>query len=214
MPASSVRGNLHIFPEPRLDRLYETLCADAFEWLRARERNSIHAVITDPPYGLLEYTEEQKTKLRSGRGGVWRIPPSFDGCKRRPLPRFTILKESHKADLEAFFSTLAALLLPVLVPGAHVFIATNPLVSQLLYSPFIRAGFEKRGEIIRVVHTLRGGRPPQECTSRILGRVRDAAIMLGAVGFVPQAVRGSRPRQPSPVENRRAAPDFRDNAVP
>ena len=161
MPASSERGNLHLFPEPRLDRLYEIHHCDALEWLRGRNQNSIHAVVTDPPYGLLEYTDEQKRKLRIGRGGVWRIPPSFDGCVRRPLPRFTILKEQHKGDLEAFFSKFAALLMPVLVPGAHVFVATNPLVSHLVYGPFIRAGFEKRGEIIRVVQTLRGGDRPK-----------------------------------------------------
>ncbi|MFQ5807222.1 MAG: DNA methyltransferase [Phycisphaerae bacterium] len=49
----------------------------------------------------------------------------------------------------------------VLVPGAHVFIATNPLVSHLVYEPFIVAGFEKRGEIIRIVRTLRGGDRPK-----------------------------------------------------
>jgi len=161
MPAISAHGNLRLFPEPRLDRLYEIQKIDAFEWLRARARNSIHAVVTDPPYGLLEYTEEQKQKLRAGKGGVWRIPPSFDGCERRPLPRFTVLNEEHKSELEAFFSRLAALLMPVVVPGAHVFIATNPLVSHLVYGPFIRAGFEKRGEIIRVVQTLRGGDRPK-----------------------------------------------------
>jgi site-specific DNA-methyltransferase (adenine-specific) len=42
-----------------------------------------------------------------------------------------------------------------------VFLATNPLVSHLVYEPFISAGFEKRGEIIRVVHTLRGGDRPK-----------------------------------------------------
>ncbi len=161
MPAISPGGNPRLFPEPRLDRLYEIQNADAFEWLRGRAQHTIHAVVTDPPYGLLEYSEEQKQKLRAGKGGVWRIPPSFDGCARRPLPRFTVLKEQHKAELEAFFSKLAALLMPVLVPGAHVFIATNPLVSHLVYGPFIRAGFEKRGEIIRVVQTLRGGDRPK-----------------------------------------------------
>jgi site-specific DNA-methyltransferase (adenine-specific) len=49
----------------------------------------------------------------------------------------------------------------VLVPGAHVMIATNPLLSHLVYGPFIQAGFEKRGEIIRVVQTLRGGDRPK-----------------------------------------------------
>lgn len=161
MAGHSVRSNLRLFPEPSLERLYQLVHGDAFEWLRRRERDSLHAVITDPPYGLLEYTEAEKRKLRLGRGGVWRIPPSFDGCERRPLPRFTVLNEQHKTELEAFFSKLAALLMPVLVPGAHVFIATNPLVSHLVYAPFIRAGFEKRGEIIRVVQTLRGGDRPK-----------------------------------------------------
>jgi DNA modification methylase len=161
MAATSARGNLRLFPEPRPDSFYEIHNADAFEWLRTRPQNSIHAVVTDPPYGLLEYTDREKEKLRAGKGGIWRIPPSFDGCRRRPLPRFTVLKETHKADLEAFFSKFAVLLIPVLVPGAHVFIATNPLVSQLVFGPFIRAGFEKRGEIIRTVQTLRGGDRPK-----------------------------------------------------
>ncbi|MCC7292093.1 MAG: site-specific DNA-methyltransferase [Phycisphaerales bacterium] len=52
-------------------------------------------------------------------------------------------------------------LFPLLVPGAHVFIATNPLVSHLVYEPLIAAGLEKRGELIRVVHTLRGGDRPK-----------------------------------------------------
>lgn len=41
MPAISAHGNLRLFPEPRLDRLYEIQKIDAFEWLRARARNSI-----------------------------------------------------------------------------------------------------------------------------------------------------------------------------
>lgn len=60
-----------------------------------------------------------------------------------------------------FFARFAKVLLPVLVPGAHVFVATNPLVSNLVYEPLIKAGFEKRGEIIRVVQTLRGGDRPK-----------------------------------------------------
>ena len=46
--------------------------ADCFDWLEARAANSIEAVITDPPYGLVEYSEVQQRKLREGRGGVWR----------------------------------------------------------------------------------------------------------------------------------------------
>jgi len=140
---------------------YEIYQADAFEWLAEAEPCSIHAVVTDPPYGLLEYSPEQLEKMRNGEGGVWRIPPSFDGCQRRPVPRFTVLSESDKESLRAFFADMAGALMPVLVPGAHVFVATNPLVSHLVYEPFVDAGFEKRAEIIRVVHTLRGGDRPK-----------------------------------------------------
>jgi len=140
---------------------YNIYLSDAFDWLAQAPPCSIHAVVTDPPYGLVEYTERELEKMRSGRGGVWRIPPAFDGCKRKPLPRFTVLTEKNREDLREFFTRLAWGLMPVLVPGAHVFIATNPLVSYLLYEPFIAAGFEKRGEIIRVVYTLRGGDRPK-----------------------------------------------------
>jgi DNA modification methylase len=155
---------------PRLSRkkespapsgLYEIYLTDAFEWLAAAEANSIHAVVTDPPYGLVEYKPEQLEKMKNGRGGVWRIPPSFDGCKRKPLPRFTVLTAAEKEELRRFFAELADNLMRAFVPGAHVFIATNPLVSYLVYEPFISAGFEKRGEIVRVVQTLRGGDRPK-----------------------------------------------------
>ena len=140
---------------------YEIFQADALAWLADASACSIHAVVTDPPYGLLEYTPKQLQKMKSGTGGVWRVPPSFDGCRRSPLPRFTVLKNTDKETLRSFFAKLADVLMPVLVPGAHVFIATNPLVSYLVYEPFIAAGFEKRGEVIRAVQTLRGGDRPK-----------------------------------------------------
>ncbi|MCK6486187.1 MAG: site-specific DNA-methyltransferase [Phycisphaerae bacterium] len=140
---------------------YEMVHANAMDWLDSAPRHSLHAVVTDPPYGLLEYRPAELEKRRNGKGGVWRIPPSFDGHRRSPLPRFTVLSASDRVGLREFFLRLAERLFPVLVPGAHVFIATNPLVSHLVYEPFVAAGFEKRGEIIRVVHTLRGGDRPK-----------------------------------------------------
>ena len=140
---------------------WRIVLGDAFEWLENAERHSIHAVVTDPPYGLVEYTPAQLEKLRVGRGGVWRLPPAFDNAVRKPLPRFTVLNDDDKTRLNAFFTRLAELLMQVLVPGGHVFIATNPLVSHLVYLPFINAGFEKRGEIVRAVQTLRGGDRPK-----------------------------------------------------
>ena len=141
--------------------LYQLHLGDSFRWLQERAENSIHAIVTDPPYGLKEYTDKEKLKLRKGRGGVWRIPPSFDGCKRSPLPRFTVLGDEDIAALVKFFREFAARAIRVLVPGAHVVIATNPLLSQYVYMALIGAGFEKRGEIIRLIQTLRGGDRPK-----------------------------------------------------
>lgn len=134
---------------------------DAISWLRLVPDASLHAIVTDPPYGVLEYEEKDHKKLKAGRGGVWRIPPSFDGAKRKPLPRFTVLSREDLATLHGFFSTLAENALKALVPGGHVFIASNPLLSSLTFHAFQNAGFQKRGEIIRLVQTLRGGYKPK-----------------------------------------------------
>src|ERR1700752_1546354 len=136
---------------------YSLCLADCFEWMDSHRANSIQAIVTDPPYGLKEYTHAEKEKLRKGRGGVWRIPPSFDGCQRSPVPRFTVLSNDERAELTIFFSDFARRALRVLVPGGHLFIAANPLLSHLVYLPLMQGGFEKRGEIIRLVQTLRGG---------------------------------------------------------
>lgn len=135
--------------------------ADCGDWLRSQDANSIHAVVTDPPYGLVEYSPEQQEKLRNGKGGIWRIPPSFDGAKRSPLPRFTVLTPDDLRSLEEFFFSWGRALLPVLVPGANVVIASNPLLSHVVSSAIARAGFERRGEIIRLVMTMRGGDRPK-----------------------------------------------------
>src|SRR5229473_6605262 len=142
-------------------RLYSIHNIDAFEWLQTAPMNSIEAVVTDPPYGLVEYSDKELAKLKNGKGGIWRLPPAFDGSKRMPLPRFTVLTESDQKSLRDFSFRLASLLKCVLVPGGHVFIATNPLISHLVYESFMKNGFEKRAEIIRTVYTLRGGDRPK-----------------------------------------------------
>jgi len=135
--------------------------ADCFAWLQRQSTNSIHAVVTDPPYGLFEYTPEQQAKLRLGRGGVWRIPPSFDGAVRSPLPRFTVLSTQDLRTLDQFFYEWARLLLPALVPGANVVVASNPLLSFIVAGALARAGLERRGELARLVMTMRGGDRPK-----------------------------------------------------
>jgi site-specific DNA-methyltransferase (adenine-specific) len=135
--------------------------ADCFDWIEKQEPNTFHAVVTDPPYGLHEYTPEQQAKLRKGKGGVWRIPPSYDGHTRSPLPRFTTLTPDHLEQLQRFFFIWARLLLPKLVPGAHVVVASNPLVSYIVSGALADAGLERRGEIARLTMTMRGGDRPK-----------------------------------------------------
>jgi len=166
----SRRGRVKVKPG---HSLYEIHHADAFEWLEKRPMNSIEAVVTDPPYGWVEYTEKELTKRQNGKGGVWRIPPAFDGSKRMPLPRFTTLTDSDQEMLKEFLYRLACLLKVVLVPGGHVFIATNPLISHFVYDSFIRAKFEKRADIIRTVYTLRGGDRPKNAHDEF----RDVTVM-------------------------------------
>jgi DNA modification methylase len=140
---------------------YSLHLADCLFWMDHQPANSVHAIVTDPPYGLKEYSAPEKLKLRRGKGGVWRIPPAFDGCVRSPLPRFTVLTSDELSKLRHFFCDFARRAFRVMVPGAHIFIATNPLLSHLVYLPLLEAGFEKRGEIIRLVQTLRGGDRPK-----------------------------------------------------
>jgi DNA modification methylase len=137
-------------------KLYQ---ADAFEWLASEPPSSIHACVTDPPYGLVEYTEIEQQKLRSG--GIWRIPPSFDGHRRAPLPRFTVLDADDRTELHAFFKRLGALLNRVLVPGGNVIVASNPLLSHIVGSAMSEGGLELRGNIVRLVMTMRGGDRPK-----------------------------------------------------
>lgn len=139
--------------------LYES---DCLAWMEAREAESIHAVVTDPPYGLVEYSDREQAKLRSGRGGVWRIPPCFDGHQRSPLPRFTVLTQSDLSALDRFFHQWAGALLRILVPGANVLVASNPLLSYVVSGAMAQAGLERRGEIIRLTMTMRGGDRPKD----------------------------------------------------
>jgi len=150
----------HRFDEVEIGRA-RLVRADCMEWLAAQPQHSVEAVVTDPPYGLVEYSELEQLKLRQGQGGIWRIPPSFDGAKRSPLPRFTVLKASDLSELERFFQEWGRSLSRVLVPGANVVVASNPLLSFVVSSALARAGLERRGEIVRLTMTMRGGDRPK-----------------------------------------------------
>lgn len=135
--------------------------ADCLEWLSKQTDSSFHAVVTDPPYTLHEYSEEQQAKLRMGRGGVWRIPPAFDGHVRSAVPRFTVLNDNQLSKIHDFFFVWTQALFPKLVPGANVIVASNPLVSYIVSGAMAEAGLERRGEIVRLTMTLRGGDRPK-----------------------------------------------------
>lgn len=142
-------------PDPHLQ------FGDCLEVMAGLAPESIHAVCTDPPYGLVEFSRAQMGKLRAGRGGVWRLPPSWDGCERRPLPRFTILSDQQRKDIEQFFTRWANVLSPKLRPGAHVVIAGNPILQLHVQQAMMQCGFEIRGTLLRVYHGFRGGDRPK-----------------------------------------------------
>ena len=143
--------------------------ADCLEWLSRIPENSLHAIVTDPPYGVKEYDFDQLEKKDNGNGGIWRIPPSFDGNIRAPLPRFTALNGKERATLRQFFIRWAKVAIHALRPGAHVFIASNTFLSQLVFSSLIEGGLEYRGTIIRLVRTLRGGDRPKNAEQEYPG---------------------------------------------
>ena len=176
---------------------------DCLDWLREQRPNSVHGVVTDPPYGLFEYSSEQQDKLRSGKGGVWRIPPSYDGVQRAPLPRFTVLSTQDLHALELFFLEWGKALLPVLVPGANVVVATNPLLSYVVSGALARAGLERRGEIVRLVMTMRGGDRPKAAHAEFPDVSDDASVDVGTMAAFPQISGRKSTRQSEKMGNRR-----------
>lgn len=146
---------------------YTLINEDCFKWMKNRPENSITAIVTDPPYGVKEYTETEIAKRRAGIGGIWRIPPSLDGHLRAAVPRFSVINDDPKGreNLYKFFLDWGSLTIRILVPGGHVFIASTPLLSDIIGKALRAAGFERRGEVIRTVSTLRGGDRPKGAES-------------------------------------------------
>lgn len=135
--------------------------ADCFEWLSRLPENTLHAIVTDPPYGVKEYEDVELHKRSNGKGGIWRLPPAFDGNVRAPLPRFTALNNKERAAVRTFFVEWSKLVTQALRPGAHVFLASNAFLSQMVFAALVEGGLEFRGELIRLVRTLRGGDRPK-----------------------------------------------------
>jgi site-specific DNA-methyltransferase (adenine-specific) len=141
--------------------MHELHHANCFEWLKAQPDNSFHGVCTDPPFGIVEFLPHEMAKLRGGRGGVWRLPPTMGGSQRDPLPRFTTLSATERAHVRIYFKELGEVLMRVLVPGAHIILAGTPMLQHLVQSGFAEAGYEVRGAIMRLYRGFRGGDRPK-----------------------------------------------------
>jgi site-specific DNA-methyltransferase (adenine-specific) len=141
---------------------YELHEGNAFGILeQSFDENSIHAVVTDPPYSVVEFQTAHVEKMREETGGVWRIPPELDGNKRKPLPRFTTLTEDDKEDLRNFFKKFGESVERVLRPGGHVFVACTQLLMHEVSAQLDEAGLERRDVLVRETKTLRGGDRPK-----------------------------------------------------
>lgn len=143
-------------------KLYQ---GDAFSVMSEFEDKSFQAIVTDPPYGVKEYTPEELEKMRTRNGGIWRIPRVLDGCERALMPRFTVLTSKDIEELKRFFADFGEQAYRVVVPGAHLIVASNPLLSHHVISSITQSGFEFRATMIRTVRTLRGGDRPKGAES-------------------------------------------------
>ena len=106
---------------------YETVLGDCLAWMaEPRHSETVHAIVTDPPFGV-EYDDEHLSKRAAGSGGIWRIPPRLDGCARKPVPRFTVLRPRDVARLRRFFTEWGRRADQVLVPGGGI--SSSPTMS-------------------------------------------------------------------------------------
>lgn len=140
---------------------YELHHANCFDWLRDQLPNSIQGVCTDPPFGIVEFLPHEMAKLRNGRGGVWRLPPTIGGSQRAPLPRFTTLTPQEREHVRIYFREFGDALIPALAPGAHVFVAGTPMLQYLVQNGMAEAGYEVRGAVMRLYRGFRGGDRPK-----------------------------------------------------
>jgi len=73
----ALRCKLNALERPRipskgvvLSNLVQTHNRDCPEWLAEQPDNTFHAVVTDAPYGMLEYTPLTGKSKRGGRSGL------------------------------------------------------------------------------------------------------------------------------------------------
>ena len=72
-------------------------------------------------------------------------------------------------NLHGFFREFGVRLERLPAPGAHVFVASNPLVSYVADAALAEAGLEKRRVVTRLVMTMRGGDRPKNAHEEFSG---------------------------------------------
>ncbi len=81
--------------------------------------------------------------------------------------------------------------MPKLVPRANVVVASNPMPSDIVSAALSDAGLERRGAIVRLVMTMRGGDRPKAAHQEFAG-----------VSVLPRSMREPWFLFRKPIENR------------
>ena len=74
---------------------YKLINNDCFMWMIEREENSITAIITDPPYGVKEYTEDEKTEK-----AIYWTQGTFKD--KLPKPKAQVIKKDYIDNKKSF----------------------------------------------------------------------------------------------------------------
>ncbi len=110
---------------------------------------------------LSNFLPTKSIKLRSGHGGVWRIPPKWDGCERRPLPRFTVLTEEQKKRYRGVLFTMGGYIDAQITPWGACIDRWESGLQMYVQNALVGCGFENRATILRLYHGFRGGDRPK-----------------------------------------------------
>lgn len=120
----------------RLIRLYRGLIADdCRNALPKIDSESVHLVVTDPPY----YLDGLDTKWRKGSSEVSRKTGVVGG-----LPAGMKFDPQQGRELQAFMEQVGALMLDTLMPGGFSVVFSQPRLAHRMASGLEDAGFEIR----------------------------------------------------------------------
>ena len=146
-----------------------TIQADCFAWMQSVAENSVHSVVTDRLTALKSMISRNWRRERTAMAvsGVFPLPSMAANAPRCPGSRlFHKMRREHVAQ---YFFEWAQLVQRILRPGGHLFIASNSFLAQDVFASVSNAGLEFRGQIIRLVRTLRGGDRPKNAEKEFPG---------------------------------------------